>query len=119
MNRIFIVLMPGLCGGINSSEHMALVPLDESWRCDRGMELHEVPCAKKCGIIFGNDASAGHYSIKMKKNEIFVCSNVANGNCSFAICKECYSLTLGDRSSRGRRSRARSAVSFVNVESRC
>ena len=53
MNRIFIVVRPGLCGGTNSSEHMALVPLGESWRCDRGIELYEVPCAKKCGNIFG------------------------------------------------------------------
>ena len=32
---------------MDSSEHQALLPLDESWRCDRGMELYEVPCAKK------------------------------------------------------------------------
>ena len=106
--EIFLVIRPSLCSGMNSSEHKALLPLDESWRCDRGMELYEVPCAKRCGNVFGNDKSKKHYSIKTKKNSIFVCPNVATGTCCFAICKECYSVDFGDRPTRGKRTRIRS-----------
>mmetsp|Transcript_16030 Transcript_16030/g.24991 ORF Transcript_16030/g.24991 Transcript_16030/m.24991 type:complete len:178 (+) Transcript_16030:16-549(+) len=103
------VLRPTLCSELDSSVHQALLPLDESWRCDRGMELYDVQCAKNCGNIFGNEESARHYSIRTKKNGIFVCSNVANGTCCFAICKECYSIAFGNRPTRGRRSRIRSS----------
>mmetsp|Transcript_2759 Transcript_2759/g.4302 ORF Transcript_2759/g.4302 Transcript_2759/m.4302 type:complete len:98 (-) Transcript_2759:8-301(-) len=93
---------------MDSSEHQALLPLDESWRCDRGMELYEVPCAKKKGNVFG-DESKNHYSIKNKKNGIFMCSNVATGTCCFAVCKECYSISFGDRPTCGKRSRIKSS----------
>ena len=33
----FIVFRPGFCGGMKSMEHMALLPLDESRRCNGGM----------------------------------------------------------------------------------
>ena len=44
-----------------------------------------------------------------QKNDIFVCSNVATGTCSFAICKKCYSIAFDDRTTRGKRSRTRSS----------
>lgn len=109
LHQILSVIRPALCSGMNSTEHQALLPLDESWRCDRGMELYEVPCAKRCGNVFGNDKDKNHYSIKTKKNDIFVCSNVATGTCSFAICKKCYSIAFDDRTTRGKRSRTRSS----------
>ena len=93
---------------MNSTEHMALLPLDDSWRCNTGKDLYEVNCANKCGKKFGNIVSAGHYSIKDKNNGILVCCNVARGKCSFAICKECYAVSFNNHSSRGRRTRVRS-----------
>ena len=85
---------------MDSLEHQTLLPLDESWRRDRGMELYEVPCAKRCGNIFGNQESA---------SEFFVCSDVATGTCCFAVCKECYSVAFSDRPGRGKKSRIRSS----------
>ena len=43
----FIVIRPGFCGGIKSTEHMALLPLDESRSQNGGMELYEMKCAKR------------------------------------------------------------------------